>query len=33
MISAKMPYAKNYRDVHGKKIAYVEAGEGAPIVL
>ena len=28
MISAKMPYAKNYRDVHGKKIAWVEAGEG-----
>jgi haloalkane dehalogenase len=33
MISAKMPYEKQYRDVQGKKIAYVEAGEGDPIVL
>ncbi len=33
MISAEMAYEKQYRDVHGKKIAYVEAGEGDPIVL
>ena len=33
MISAKMPYAKKYQDVNGKKIAYVEVGEGDPIVL
>jgi haloalkane dehalogenase len=33
MISAKMPYEKKYQDVGGKKIAYVEAGEGDPIVL
>lgn len=33
MISAKMPYEKQYQDVEGKKIAYVEAGEGDPIVL
>ena len=33
MISAKMPYEKRYQDVHGKKIAYVEEGEGDPIVL
>jgi len=28
-----MPYEKKYQDVGGKKIAYVEAGEGDPIVL
>tara|TARA_R110001592_G_scaffold363323_1_gene684008 strand:+ start:108582 stop:109451 length:870 start_codon:yes stop_codon:yes gene_type:complete len=28
-----MPYEKQYQDVDGKKIAYVEAGEGDPIVL
>lgn len=33
MISASMPYQKQYQDVNGKKIAYVEAGEGDPIVL
>ncbi len=33
MISAKMPYEKQYQNVDGKKIAYVEAGEGEPIVL
>ena len=33
MISASMPYQKQYQDVNGKKVAYVEAGEGAPIVL
>lgn len=33
MINANMPYEKQYRDVHGKRIAYVEVGEGDPIVL
>lgn len=33
MISASMPYQKKYQDVDGKKIAYVESGEGEPIVL
>jgi len=33
MISATMPYEKKYQDVNGKKIAYVEVGEGDPIVL
>lgn len=33
MISASMPYQKQYQDVKGKKIAYVEAGGGDPIVL
>ena len=33
MISASMPYDKKYQDVLGKRIAYVEAGEGDPIVL
>ena len=33
MISAEMPYEKKYQDVNGKKIAYVEVGEGDPIVL
>lgn len=33
MISAEMPYEKSYQDVKGKKIAYVEVGEGDPIVL
>jgi haloalkane dehalogenase len=33
MISAQMPYEKKYQQVKGKKIAYVEVGEGAPIVL
>lgn len=33
MISASMPYEKRYQNVQGKRIAYVEAGEGDPIVL
>ena len=33
MISAEMPYEKKFQEVDGKKIAYVEAGEGDPIVL
>lgn len=33
MISAKMPYEKKYQNVDGKQIAYVEVGEGDPIVL
>jgi haloalkane dehalogenase len=33
MIDATMPYEKQYRDVLGKRIAYVEVGEGDPIVL
>jgi len=33
MINANMPYEKQYRDVLGKRIAYVEVGEGDPIVL
>lgn len=33
MISANMPYEKKFQQVDGKKIAYVEVGEGDPIVL
>jgi len=33
MISPEMPYTKNYREVNGKQIAYIDEGEGAPIVL
>jgi haloalkane dehalogenase len=33
MISAHMPYEKKYQDIMGKRIAYVEVGEGDPIVL
>jgi haloalkane dehalogenase len=33
MINPNMPYEKQYRDVLGKRIAYVEVGEGDPIVL
>lgn len=33
MISASMPYEKKYQEVLGKRIAYVEVGEGDPIVL
>jgi haloalkane dehalogenase len=33
MIAASMPYEKQYREVLGKRIAYVEVGEGDPIVL
>lgn len=33
MISAAMPYKKHFQDVLGKRIAYIEEGEGDPIVL
>jgi haloalkane dehalogenase len=33
MISAKMPYEKKHQQVNAKNIAYVEVGEGDPIVL
>jgi haloalkane dehalogenase len=33
MISAIIPYEKQYQEVQGKRIAYVEVGEGDPIVL
>lgn len=33
MISADMSYEKQYQQVLGKRIAYVEAGQGDPIVL
>lgn len=33
MINANMPYEKQYREVLGKRIAYVEVGEGDPVVL
>lgn len=33
MIAAAMPYTKKFQDVDGKRIAYVEEGEGDPIVL
>jgi haloalkane dehalogenase len=33
MISAKFPYAKKFQSVNGKRIAYVDEGEGDPIVL
>ncbi len=33
MISADMPYQKKFQDVDGRRIAYVEAGEGDPIVF
>lgn len=33
MISTEMPYKKKFQDVNGKQIAYVEVGEGDPIVL
>lgn len=33
MISAKMPYQKKTQNVLGKEIAYIEEGEGDPIVL
>jgi haloalkane dehalogenase len=33
MISASMPYLKNYKNINGKELAYVEVGEGDPIVL
>jgi haloalkane dehalogenase len=33
MISAGMPYKKKFAEVDGKKIAYIDEGQGAPIVL
>jgi haloalkane dehalogenase len=33
MISAEMRYTKQFAEVNGRRIAYVEAGEGEPIVL
>jgi haloalkane dehalogenase len=33
MIPANMPYEKKFQDVDGKQIAYIEEGEGDPIVL
>ena len=33
MISAKMPYKKSIMTVNGKRIAFVDVGEGDPIVL
>jgi haloalkane dehalogenase len=33
MISAAMPYKKQYQEVLGKRIAYIEEGAGDPIVL
>lgn len=33
MISAKFPYEKKYKDVNGRKIAYLDLGEGDPIIL
>jgi hypothetical protein len=33
MISAEMPYSKKCADVDGKRIAYIDEGQGAPIVL
>lgn len=33
MISAAMPFDKKLQDVNGKRIAYIDEGSGAPIVL
>lgn len=33
MIRAEMPYQKQYREMLGRKIAYVEVGQGDPIVF
>ena len=33
MISADMPYTKSFKTIKGKTIAYVDVGEGDPIVL
>jgi len=33
MISDQMPYQKHFQEVDGKRIAYVDQGEGDPIVL
>jgi haloalkane dehalogenase len=33
MISADFPFEKQFKDVKGKRLAYVDVGEGEPIVL
>ena len=33
MISAEFPFEKKFQEVHGKRIAYVDRGEGDPVVL
>ena len=33
MTQEALNYAKKYQEVNGKKIAYIEAGEGDPIIL
>ena len=33
MISAKFTYKKKYKEVLGREIAYVDLGEGDPIIL
>ena len=33
MISAEMPYTKQFASVNGKQIAYLDEGEGEPIIL
>ena len=33
MISANMPYTKSFKTINGKSIAFVDVGEGDPIVL
>lgn len=33
MISADMPYRKHFQEVNGKQLAYLDEGEGDPIVL
>ena len=33
MISDQMPYQEHFQNVDGKRIAYVDEGEGEPIVL
>ncbi len=33
MISAEQPHTKQYAEVHGRKMAYIEVGSGDPIVF
>ncbi len=33
MVSAAFPYTKQFRDIEGRRVAYVDEGEGDPIVL
>ena len=33
MISASMPYGKCFKSIKGKSIAYIDVGDGAPIIL